>query len=263
MGKKLFYYWRVLATGIAFTVFGIGGVLIPCIAILVFKIWPGTREQQQLRARKLVSCTFKSFIYMMRLLGILRWETSGLEKLNRDGLLVLANHPTLLDVVFLVAFIPNADCIVKSKLLANPAMRGFVKLTGYITNNKGEALVDAAGASLSQGSTLIIFPEGTRTPISEPPSFQRGAANIAIRTKTDITPIQISCNPPTLSKELSWYQVPEETFNMSFDVKDDISIEPFLEDNAPLAARKLTAYMENYFREDNYPDGYGITTARA
>ena len=258
--RKLFYYWRVLATGIAFTTFGIGGITLPVFALVFFRFIPGSKQQQQSRARLLVHYTFKAFIYFMRFLGILRWKIDGLEKLQRSGLLILANHPTLLDVVFLVAFIPNATCIVKSHLLRNPAMRGFVTLTGYITNDKGEKLIQSARESFHQSSSLIIFPEGTRTQANNPRPFQRGAANIAIRTRTNITPVRIYCNPPTLSKEKNWYQVPEKTFLMSFYAADDISISPFLEDNSSLAARKLTRHLENYFKEEEYPDGCGSTT---
>ena len=91
---------------------------------------------------------------MMSALGILTWDVSGLERLRGEGVLVLANHPTLLDVVFLVAFIPNADCIVKSKLMNNPAMRGFVSLTGYITNGDGLNLVSQMKKYRQEG-----FPE--------------------------------------------------------------------------------------------------------
>lgn len=47
---------------------------------------------------------------------------------------------------------------------------------------------------------------------------------------------------------------------MSFYAGDDISISPFLEDNSSLAARKLTRHLENYFKEEEYPDGCGSTT---
>ena len=252
--RNINYYWRLLATGLSFTLFGVGGVVIPALAVPVLYALPGSKADKQIKARKLVHYTFKLFIRFMQGVGILSWETNGLEKLNRRGLLILANHPTLLDVVFLVSLIPNVNCIVKNRLLRNPAMKGFVSLTGYITNDQGEALILGAAQSLSEGSCLLIFPEGTRTRAGAPLSFQRGAANIAVRTPVDITPIRVKCQPATLSKEHRWYNIPERPFKMSFNVEDDIKIEPYLTSNATLAARQLTRDLEQYFTEDAKSD---------
>jgi 1-acyl-sn-glycerol-3-phosphate acyltransferase len=245
---KLNYYWRLFATAITFSLFGIGGVVIPLLALPVFYLLPGGLTERQVRTRKLVHWTFRFFIQIMRLLGILSWEINGLEKLQRTGVLVLANHPTLLDVVFLIAFIPNADCIVKSRLMKNPAMRGFVTLTGYITNDSADTLIDNAKSSLEQGNTLIIFPEGTRTKPSQDVMFKRGAANIIVRSGFVPTPVIIECTPLTLSKQHKWYHIPERKFHLSFRVLNDINIDSFTALNPSLGARRLTDYLENFFK---------------
>ncbi len=253
--NRVDYYWRLFANAFSFAIFGVGGVLIPIVAFPVLYLWPGSRIQRQRRARRLIQLTFKAFIYMMRGLRVLTWKIDGIEKLQRDSILVLANHPTLVDVVFLVSFIPNADCIVKNQLLANPVMRGFLSLTGYISNDQGEALINAAKTSLQTGSALIVFPEGTRTQPGGALAFRRGAANIAIRARVYMTPVVIQCNAETLSKQHKWHHIPDQRLLISFSVKDDIHIEPFLSDNAPLAARRLTRYLENYFTEECNSNG--------
>ena len=59
----------------------------------------------------------------MRCLGLMTYEIRGRERLRRDGLLILANHPTLIDVVLLVSLLPNADCVVKSAVARNAFMK--------------------------------------------------------------------------------------------------------------------------------------------
>jgi hypothetical protein len=93
---------------------------------------------------------------------------------------VLANHPTLIDVVFLISLLPNADCVVK-RVACNPFMRGPVRAAGYISNDDGAGLVDDCIAAVRAGGSLVIFPEGTRSVPGQPPRLQRGAANIAVR----------------------------------------------------------------------------------
>lgn len=241
------YAWRLVATALSFTLFGICGIVLPLLVAPVLFLLPGGKPRRQRAARAMVHTLFKGFIHMMRLLGILSWTIDGIEKLDRDGLLVLANHPSLIDTVFIMAFIPNADCIVKSRLLTNPVMRGFILHTGYITNDRGGNLIEAADASLKSGANLVIFPEGTRTTTGEALKFQRGAANIALRCSVDITPVVITCNPPTLSKDHRWHDIPARPVVLSFSIKDDISITQFQDLPTTLGARRLTEHLEALF----------------
>ncbi|MES2605825.1 MAG: lysophospholipid acyltransferase family protein [Pseudomonadota bacterium] len=250
------YLWRLFATGLAFAVFGISGVLIPLLAIPSLYLLHRDKLRRQIAARRMVHMMFKCFIHMMRLLGILSWTTEGIERLNRKGLLVLANHPTLIDTVFIMAFIPNANCIVKSRLLNNPAMRSFILQAGYIANDQSNSLIEEAGASLESGSNLVIFPEGTRTTPGEDLRFQRGAANIAIRCGTDITPVIINCSPPTLSKDRKWHDIPARPVVLSFWVKEDIPISAFLEGPATLGARRLNEHLEQFFTREIRKHGH-------
>ena len=69
----------------------------------------------------------------MHKLGVMSYEIKGLEKLNRPNQLVLANHPTLIDIVFLISRMPFAGCIVKEKLWHNPFIKASVINAGLIT----------------------------------------------------------------------------------------------------------------------------------
>lgn len=250
MIKHLNYCWRLFATGVSFTVFGVGGVIIPWLATPWIKLTSANPAECQHRARQLIHRTFRFFIYMMRGLGVLSWTIEGEGLLQRPRLLVLANHPCLIDVVFLIAFIPNPDCIVKGRLLTNPAMGGFLRLTGFMSNEGGAELIDSARASLATGSALIIFPEGTRTVPGEPLRFQRGAANLALRAHTAITPVTILCQPITLSKKHRWYHIPAQKLHMSLLVGEDIAVTQYNQQQPALAARQLTQDLQDYFTEE-------------
>jgi len=172
-----------------------------------------------------------------------------LNRLERSGLLILANHPTLIDTVFLMAFVKNADCIVKSSLWNNPFTRGPIRAAGYINNGDGPGLVNACVTSLRNGNNLIIFPEGTRTPRDGAANFKRGAANVAVRGMFNPTPVTIRCSPSTLGKGDKWWKVPCRRVQISIEVGEDIELEPFVSsaNNETLAARRLTEYLQDYF----------------
>jgi len=259
MWTRVNYCWRLSATGFSFFIFGLGGVFVPLVATFFISLSSSNDQVRQARARKLVHWVFRAFVNMMSRLGILTWDVQGLERLNGTEMLVLANHPTLLDVVFLVAFIPNADCIVKSRLMRNPAMRGFVRMTGYITNDDGLHLMSKIERSLNNGNAIIIFPEGTRTKPHHRISFQRGAARAVVHTKVKPTPVVISCMPATLTKQHKWYHVPPHKFHLSFRVLDALEIDRFMGQHAALAARQLTRHMEDFFTKEVTTDEHRLT----
>lgn len=248
--QRLNYAWRLFATGLSFTLFGLGGIIVPWIATPWITLTSRTSKERQQRARLLIHRTFKLFIHIMRALGVLTWDIHGAELLTRPGLLVLANHPCLIDVVFLIAFIPNPDCIVKGRLLTNPAMNGYLRLTGFLTNDSGPELIKSAQSSIASGSALIIFPEGTRTMPGEALHFQRGAANLALRTQTAVTPVTIVCEPLTLSKKHRWYHIPPKKVHMTLLVGSDIAIGSYTHQPLAMAARQLTQDLQDYFTEE-------------
>ncbi len=256
VAHRLDHAWRVVATGLSFAAFGIGGLWLRLVAFPLLQWRVRDPLMRRAAARRMIQRSFAGHVELMRRLGVLTWEVNGRERLQRDGLLVLANHPTLIDVVCLVSLLPNADCVVKWAVARNPFMRGPVRAAGYIANTDGAGLVDDCIAAIRRGGNLVIFPEGTRSVPGAPIRLQRGAANIAIRGGFDVTPVRICCDPPTLTKGQKWYRVPPRRFHIRLDVRDDIAVAPFLEVAAEHpggeahAARRLTDHLTRYFEGD-------------
>lgn len=244
--------WRVFATGLSFALFGIGGLVLRLVVFPLLALCVRSGSARQRAARAAVRHSFRLFVGIMRGLGVLRYEVHGLDKLDREGQLILANHPTLIDTVFLIAFVRNADCIVKGALADNPFMRGPVRAAGYICNDRGPELVEDCIASLRAGGNLIIFPEGTRTPRAGGMQLKRGAANIAVRGMRAVTPVVIQCDPPTLGKGDKWWHVPPRQASFRIEVKDDIAADVFRDSDASevVAARRLTDHLQQFFMKE-------------
>lgn len=249
MRKCLSIVWRTVATAFSFAAFGMGGVLLRVLVFPLLHLLFRRRETRVVAARSIIRWSFRAYIDLMRLLGVLRYELHGLDKLERGGLLILANHPTLIDTIFLMAYVKHADCIVKSSLWNNLFTGGPVRAAGYINNEGGAELVDACMASLARGNNLIIFPEGTRTPASGQLVLKRGAANIAVRAGCDVTPVLIRCHPPTLGKGEPWWRVPPQRVQIVIAVQDDLPITAFTANDVSdvMAARNLTHHLQHYF----------------
>lgn len=251
MKREDWYYWRLPATGFCFLFFGVGGLVLG-IVLPLMSLWPGSRLQRQRRAQRVLRGIWRFFVGMMRGLGCLTYEVDRMQRLQRPGQLVVANHPSLIDVVFLVSFIENSICIVKDSLRRNPFTFGPVRFTGLISNADSNQMVADCVQALAEGTTLIIFPEGTRSVPGQPLQFHRGAANIALRSGATITPVTIQCDPPMLLKNEQWYAIPPRRAHFSFRVGDDIQVWdiPGCEEPSPRAARALTRYLLDYFTRE-------------
>ena len=243
------YYWRFFGTAFSFFVFGLGGITIPLIAVPILYCVSTSRSQREQRTQKLIHHAFRAYIGMMRILGVLSYEISGVEKL-KSAQLILANHPTLIDVIFLIALVPNANCVVKRKLLQNPFTAGPVRAAGYITNDEAGGVIEDAALAFKKGYALIVFPEGTRSSPGQPITLKRGAANIAVRTAADITPVLIECEPRSLSKEHSWYHTPNRKIHFRIRIEDPIRVNKYA--NYPSqtkSVRALTGDLTEYFQQ--------------
>ena len=241
--------WRIFATGFSFACFGLGALLMG------FTLWPLLRLSSLdsriaiARVQRAVSASMRLFVWLMKSLGLLTWEVRGRERLAARGQFVIANHPTLIDVVYLIGFMPEVDCIVKQALWRNVFLRWPVSWAGYISNETGEGLVAACVAALHAGRSLVVFPEGTRTRPGQHPVFQRGAAQIALSARRDLTPVTITCEPITLTKGNAWYRVPPRRPHWVISVGTPVRIDEFLEarEAQSLAARHLTQALEQWF----------------
>ena len=250
MLERINYSWRLVGTGLSFFLFGAVGVIFWGLLFPLIAPFLGKGQQKKIRSRLIMQHIFRLYMNFMSGIGILNYEVHGGERINTPGSLVVANHPSLLDVVFLISQIRNATCIVKPALANNPFMRIPIRAMGYIYAEESEALVERCAQDLREGASLIIFPEGTRTTPGKPFKFQRGAAAIALQADADILPITIRCSPTTLTKQEKWYQIPQKKFTLRLDVGDHIRLSPIVENaSRSLATRRVTRYLEQYFIE--------------
>jgi 1-acyl-sn-glycerol-3-phosphate acyltransferase len=248
--NQLARYWRAFRTGLAFAVFGIGALIIAFVIIPVLRLAPGGRPDRTIRVQAVVHHGFRWFEWFMSVLGLIRVSRVGFERLAGNGpRLVIANHPTLIDVILLGASLPQADCIVKKATLRNPYLRGVVTAAGYIPNDEGDKLVDACARGLRAGRTLLMFPEGTRSPRGELGRIQRGAAHVALRSGVPLLPVVITCDPPTLMKGQPWYEVPERTAHLTLVAQHPIDPAVYATncESGPAAARRLNREIQAAF----------------
>ena len=161
------------------------------------------------------------------------------------GLIVVANHPTLIDVVQLLAQIEHGNCIVKHAIWANPFLGGVMRAANYISNDNSEELLSSCVEALERGETLVIFPEATRTVSGQDMKFRRGAAQVALASGVPVQFVHFSCNPSTLTKAERWYNIPSKRPCFRMRVGDRLDPGEFQihGERRSVASRRLTRAM--------------------
>ena len=250
--NRLNYIWRLAGTGVAFAALFGGGALLALTTFPIVHLTtpPGHRRRE--RNQVLIHLLFRFYVRMLQFLGLIDLEVSGAEKLKDGaGRLVVANHPSLLDVVLLMALVRRAQCIVKKELWESRYLGRLVRGAGYIRNDlELEAMLTACRTALAEGNSLIIFPEGTRSVPRAPMHSRRGFANIATLLQARIQLVTITCEPPTLVKGEDWWIIPPRRPLFRVEIGDCLDAASSLDGKyRSLAVRKLVRRVEDYYAE--------------
>ncbi len=194
-----------------FGIFGLGGLLIGSAIFPVILLLSKSDKQRKIFVNT-VHVSWKAFVWLMSVLRLIKVKCPEYKKLKSlRGTIVIANHPSLIDVVILVSLIPNSVCVVKDSLFKNFFVRKVISKI-YLSNTMApDEFVDCGTGVLKQGYNIVVFPEGTRTVIGNPVHIHRGFAYLQIASGADILPIKITNNPPVLGKTQKWWDVGNKT----------------------------------------------------
>jgi 1-acyl-sn-glycerol-3-phosphate acyltransferase len=177
--------------------------------------------------------------------GLMRLEAESLDVL-RDapgGVIIAANHPSLLDALMIIARLPRSACIMKGALMRNPFLGAGAGLAGYVVNDSTRTMIRTSGERLDEGCQLVVFPEGTRSPApGQIHCFSRSIALIAQRARVPIQAVVIETDSPYLGKGWPLWKLPpvpilfRARLGERFEPGDD--------------PEQLSARMEEYFRRE-------------
>src|SRR5690606_1553326 len=135
---------------------------------------------------------------MLRVSGA-ELEVEGLENVRADEpQIFVAYHVSWHDVFALAVAIPKRYRFVAKKELARIPLFGPAwKIAGHIAIRRSDLAaaiqsLNEAGRVLRQdNSSVVIFPEGTRSPDGRLLPFKKGAFTLALHTGVDIVPVAI------------------------------------------------------------------------
>ena len=136
--------------------------------------------------------------WVLRTNGI-RLDCQGLQYTAQgQACILIANHASILDIPGIISALPIPVRFIAKKSLA------WFPVFGWVLSSSGHILIERdnaqaavrslkkAAALLQKGISIVVFPEGTRTPDGQVKDFKGGAFLLALEAKAPIVPVSIS-----------------------------------------------------------------------
>lgn len=180
----------------------ISSVLLFPVAVL---IWLVTRPfDRRTRALHAFTCFWASLYTWLN--PVWRVHVTGRQHIRRGATYVMvANHLSLVDILVLFRlFVPFA-WVSKKENFSVPFIGWNMRLNGYIPLRRGDkasaaVMMDACRRTLRDGTSIMMFPEGTRSRTGELQAFKPGAFALALETGVPVLPIVLAGSGHALPK---------------------------------------------------------------
>ena len=226
---------RSLMVFISFFVFGCGAVL------LNFFVFPFIKSKKTL-CSDIIHYAWKFFVYFMMAIGLFKLDIKNLSKIENK--IIVATHPSFIDIVILIALIPHSTCFVKKELAYNPILKNLVN-SMFITNEvELEELKSESKNMLDLGFNVIIFPSGIRHRRNEFPKIKKGASLIALNANKNIVPIRFFSDGDFMFINQPFYEVDKKRVTFEIEEMPEINIQNFISDSEIVSKKNITKQIE-------------------
>ena len=227
-----------------FIIFGIGSLILSFILIPVGGIFIKGREKREYFSH-FIHKLWAWYTDVLISVGLIKIEKNNVEQMK--GKIIVATHPSFIDIVILIGIYDNSLCLVKKEILNNFFMKNIVKNV-YIPNNvELDEFKDICKAALDDGYNIVIFPTGTRTVEGEDLKIHKGAAALQIAAGADIIPVKIECDYPFLQKGKPVYDAGNRVITYAITQLEPIKLSQFSEKSEIKLRKEISEKIKSDF----------------
>ncbi len=159
---------------------------------------------RRLRLLHLFTCFWASIYTWMMPAWRIRIE--GRENVRKGATyMVICNHQSQLDILVAFRLFFHYKWVSKVEIFRVPLIGWNMSLNRYVKLKRGdrksiEQMLKECAVHLDEGSSIFMFPEGTRSPDGEVKAFKPGAFQLAKEKKVPILPVVVSGTNKALPK---------------------------------------------------------------
>jgi 1-acyl-sn-glycerol-3-phosphate acyltransferase len=206
-----------------------------------------------------LTCWNHSALFLLTLICGVKVQIHGREHLPGGPFVMLSKHQSPWETLILQVLHPPVITVLKKELLSVPFFGWGMALLEPICIDRSNpkqalrAVMDQGQAQLAKGRVVMMFPEGTRTPVGQVGTYARSGASLACKAGVPIVPIAHNAGRFWPSKKFIKYPgVIQLVIGAPIDTVDR-------------DAKELTEQVKNWIegeiaRIDGAPAGGGPTT---
>jgi len=181
---------RLLHSFVSLAYYGIGGFLVSLASFVLMKLLPISKARKTKIFHRIMSGYMNSIFYTYPAVTRLLFNDQN-EDFKKPAV-IIANHTSFLDVMAMGGLNGNIIFLVSDHVYNNPIIGLGVRLAGFYPASEGlETGVEHLREKVQQGFSIMIFPEGTRSPDNSIKRFKKGAFYLAQTFNLDILPVLI------------------------------------------------------------------------
>lgn len=223
--------------------FAIGAIILGIFVFPSVHLFCHNEKDYKAKCAQIVHKLWKILVKYLEITNVLKVEYQN-EISTIKNKIIVASHPSYVDILILIALVPNSLSIVKKSILNNFIMQNVVKSL-YITNdNSVEDFLSQSQAALSEGFNIIIFPTGQRTDKNDDIHIHKGAAKLAILTNTPIVPIKITTSDEFMPKNQSILNIGKHKVVFELKMQEEINVSDFSDENEIALRNKICAIIK-------------------
>lgn len=206
---RVIRYCNVVITVGLYTVVAPFGYLI--FAALCW-LWRGDEVRRAGRLQRVTARAYRIMHAWLSVMRIARFDPGSQQlSLPAGPCVVIANHPTLMDITAITAVLGGGTTVVKPALWHRRMLHPLLVGAGHVEGPGSDPIsigrvVDDMVERLRRGNRVIVFPEGTRSPPGGLHRFGRLPFEIACRADVPIVSLVVTCEPVYLSKEVPLFR---------------------------------------------------------
>lgn len=227
--------WRAFLASTGFFIFGAGSI------ICNFCLFPFIKNNKEL-CSDIIRGLWKFFINFLISVRLIKLDIKKLDKIENK--VIVATHPSFIDILILMSLIPKSTCFVKKELAHNPILKNIIGSI-FITNDiDTEELKRETKFMLDKGFNIIVFPTGIRHRKNEHLKIKKGASLVALNAGKNIVPIKIFSDEDFLFINQPFYAVGTKTVTFEIEQCPEIDIEQYRNESEIVTKKEITKQIE-------------------
>lgn len=249
-------FLRIVLSAWCFFLFFVGSPLIGIVVLPILRLFAKDREDHRRRCTRVIGRLHRVFWWWCSTSGLISPrppmpELKGIAP--GEPYVMITNHPSLIDVILLLASFEGLTCVVKGSWYRSLVLGPLLKQTAYLPGpgsgeEESEDMLGTMVTHLERGHPLLVFPEGTRSAKNRMHRFRRGAVEAAVRAQVPIVAMFVSLDRPWLMKGVPFWHVPRDTARYSVEMLEIVDTRGIPVERARALNAELQAKFQARFQ---------------